>query len=125
MRHLENRLLEKCLVSYWFVNIELFHPEWRNFDQNDTRFLNTAEKFIFLILRFRDSSLCLFSISSMPVSNHRVLLLNFQLCGSNLHSFSTGSRLLFREKASAHFIPEVFRVSGQSSNSLDAVAVDD
>ncbi len=52
MRHLGNRSLEKCLVSYRFVNIKLLHPEWRNFDRNDTRCLDTKEKFIFLILRF-------------------------------------------------------------------------
>ncbi len=42
MRHLENRLLEKCLVSYQFINLRLFHPEWRNFDQTDKRFLDTG-----------------------------------------------------------------------------------
>jgi hypothetical protein len=35
-RHLENRLLEKCLVSYWFDDLKLFHPDWTNFDQTDT-----------------------------------------------------------------------------------------
>jgi hypothetical protein len=28
MRHRENRSSEKCLISYWFINLELFHPEW-------------------------------------------------------------------------------------------------
>jgi hypothetical protein len=42
MRHLEIRLLEKCLISYQFVNLKLFHPEQRNFDQTDTRFLDTG-----------------------------------------------------------------------------------
>jgi hypothetical protein len=23
-RHFKNRLLEKCLISYWFINLELF-----------------------------------------------------------------------------------------------------
>ncbi len=124
MRHLRNRSLEKCLLSYWFVNIKLFHPEWRNFDRIDTRFLDTREKFIFLILKFWDSSLCLFSITPMPVSNHRVLFLNFQLCGSNLPAVLNRNLSIIPEKAFAHFKPEVFRVSGQSSNSLDAVAVD-
>ncbi len=63
-RHLKNRLLEKCLVSYWFINLELFHPEWRNFEQNDMRFLNTGEDFF--ILRFWDNAF--FSISPMPGS---------------------------------------------------------
>ncbi len=54
MRHLENRSLEKCLGSYRFVNLELFHPEQRNFDQNDMRFLNYSRSFFFniKILRF-------------------------------------------------------------------------
>ncbi len=39
---LENRSLEKCLVSYRFVNLKLFHPQQRNFDQDDTGFLNTG-----------------------------------------------------------------------------------
>jgi hypothetical protein len=41
MRHLENRSLGKCLVSYQFVNLELFHPEQRNFEQTDTRFFDS------------------------------------------------------------------------------------
>ncbi len=61
-RHLKNRLLEKCLVSYWFVNLKLFHPERRNFDQNDMRFLDTTD-FIFPVLRFE---IVPFSISPMP-----------------------------------------------------------
>ncbi len=40
MRHLKNRTLEKYLVSYQFVNLELVHPEWRNSEQTDIRFLN-------------------------------------------------------------------------------------
>ena len=41
-------------VSYWFVNLKLFHLEWRNFDQNDMIFLDTGvKKFVFDI---RDSS---------------------------------------------------------------------
>jgi hypothetical protein len=40
MRHLQNGSFEKCLILYQFVNI--FHPEPRNFDQTDTRFLNTG-----------------------------------------------------------------------------------
>ncbi len=55
MRHLENRSLEKCLVLYWFVNLELFHPEWRNFDQTNTRFLDTSISWMIFnteILRF-------------------------------------------------------------------------
>ncbi len=51
MRHLGKRSLEKCLVSYWFVNLKLFHLEQINFGQNNMRFLDTGEKFIFLILR--------------------------------------------------------------------------
>ncbi len=47
MRRLNNKSLEKCLVSYWFINLELFHPEQRNFDQNVMRFLNTGEKICF------------------------------------------------------------------------------
>jgi len=42
MRHIENRSLEKCLLSYRFVNLILFHPEWRNFDWTDTRFPDTS-----------------------------------------------------------------------------------
>jgi hypothetical protein len=45
MRHLENRSLEKCIVSYWFINLKLFYPELRNFDQNDMRFLDNREFF--------------------------------------------------------------------------------
>ncbi len=41
-RHLENRLLEKCLVLYQFVKLKLFHHERRNFDRTDMRFLDTA-----------------------------------------------------------------------------------
>ncbi len=52
MRHLKNRSLGKCLKLYQFANVKLFHPEWRNFYQTDTRFLDTGEKFIFLISRF-------------------------------------------------------------------------
>ena len=55
MRHLKNRSLEKCLVSYWFVNLKLFNPEWINFDWVDTRFLETCiSRMIFdtEILRF-------------------------------------------------------------------------
>jgi hypothetical protein len=66
MRHLKNRLLEKCLISYQFVNLKLFYPECRNFDQNDMRFLDAKEKFIFPISRFRDLRFCLFSISPLP-----------------------------------------------------------
>jgi hypothetical protein len=40
MRHCKNRSLEKR-ISYQFINLELFHPEWRKFDQTDTRFLDT------------------------------------------------------------------------------------
>ncbi len=50
--HLENRLLEKYLVSYWFDNLKLFHPDWTNFDQTDT----------FEIIYF--------SISPMPVTDY-------------------------------------------------------
>jgi hypothetical protein len=42
IRHIENRSLEKCIILYWFVNLELFHPEWRNFDLINSRFLNTG-----------------------------------------------------------------------------------
>ncbi len=42
MRHLKNRSLEKCLVSYRFINFKLFHPEQRNFDRTDMRFLDTC-----------------------------------------------------------------------------------
>ncbi len=86
MRHLKNRLLEKCLVLYLFINLKLFHPEQRNFDQNDTRFLDTGEKNIFQILRFRNSRLCLFSISPMPGSNLQVLhsMLGSQPCPQTL-----------------------------------------
>ncbi len=42
MRHLDNRLLEKCLVLYQFINLKLFHPERRNFDGTDVRFLDTG-----------------------------------------------------------------------------------
>jgi hypothetical protein len=38
MRHLKNRLLKKCLVSYQFVNVKVFHPEWRNFDPTEIKF---------------------------------------------------------------------------------------
>jgi hypothetical protein len=38
MRHLKNRSLENCLVFYQFVNLKLFHPEQRNFDQTDRYF---------------------------------------------------------------------------------------
>ena len=48
MRRFENKSLEKCLVSYWLINLELFHPEQRNFDQKDTIFLDTREKILFL-----------------------------------------------------------------------------
>ncbi len=44
MRHLENRLLEKCQ----FLNLKLFHPGRRNFDQTDTRFLNTSISWMIL-----------------------------------------------------------------------------
>ncbi len=47
MKHLKNILLEKDLVSYRFIDFKLFHPEQRNFYQNDTRFLDTGE---FLVL---------------------------------------------------------------------------
>jgi hypothetical protein len=47
MRHHKNISIKKCLISYWFVNLKLFHPEWRNFDQNDKRFLNSVEKVLF------------------------------------------------------------------------------
>jgi hypothetical protein len=61
MRHLKNRSLEKCLLSYQFINLKLFHPERRNFDQNDLRFLDTGEKILFS--RFE---IIVFSISPMP-----------------------------------------------------------
>ncbi len=63
MRHLENRLLEKCHISYQFLNLELFHPEWRNFDQNITRFLSTREKKIGGVFEIRDSRPPLLDIS--------------------------------------------------------------
>ncbi len=66
MRHLKNRSLGKCLTLYWFFNLELFHPKQRNFDQNDFRFLNTAEKMIFLISGI---DIVPFSISPMPGPN--------------------------------------------------------
>ncbi len=47
MSKYENISIKKCLISYWFVNLKLFHPEWRNFDQNDKRFLNSVEKVLF------------------------------------------------------------------------------
>ncbi len=40
MRHLKNSMLEKYLVSYRFVNLELVHPERRNSEQTDIRFFN-------------------------------------------------------------------------------------
>jgi len=42
MRHLKNRSLKKCLVSYQFINLKLFYPQWRNFDRTDMRFLDTG-----------------------------------------------------------------------------------
>jgi hypothetical protein len=55
MRHLDNRSLGKCLVSYWFVNLELFHPEQRNFDQNDNFSIPEKKNYVFdiEILRFK------------------------------------------------------------------------
>ncbi len=57
MRHLENRTLGKCLVSYWFVNLKLFHPEQRDFDQSNMRFLETRKMYFSDIEILR---LCLF-----------------------------------------------------------------
>jgi hypothetical protein len=62
MRHLENSPLKKFLVLYWFVNLKVFHPECRNFDQTDTIFLNTEETFLFSIFEivvFFQSQPCL------------------------------------------------------------------
>jgi len=42
MRHLKNRSLEKCLISYQLVNLDLFHPECRIFDRTNMKFLNTG-----------------------------------------------------------------------------------
>jgi hypothetical protein len=67
MRHLKNRSLENCLISYRLIYLKLFHPEGRNFDWTDMRFLDTGiSQTKFLILRFRDSRLPSFSISPMP-----------------------------------------------------------
>jgi len=65
MRHFKNRSLKKCLVLYQFVNLKLFHPEWRNFDWTTMKFLKR-----FLILRFRDSRLPTFSMLPMPGGKH-------------------------------------------------------
>ncbi len=56
MRNLENRLLEKCLISYQIINLKLFHPEQGNFDQNYMRFLDTGEIFLFSIFEIWDHS---------------------------------------------------------------------
>ncbi len=61
MRHLKNRLLGKCLKSYWFVNLKLFHPEQGNFDQTAMRFLS-GENIIFSDIQIL--RLCLFQ--SLP-----------------------------------------------------------
>ncbi len=81
MRHLGNRLLEKCLISYRFINLELFHPELRNFDQNNMRLIDTGENFIFQILRFWDSRLCFFQ------SHLRLIQITFK---SRIFTFSLG-----------------------------------
>ncbi len=72
MRHLEIRSLEKCLVSYQFVNLKLFHPEWRNFDCTDMRFLDTGISQTILILRFGDLRSPTFSFSPMPAAKYNV-----------------------------------------------------
>jgi len=47
MRHHE-QIVEKCLVLYQFINLKLFHPEWRNSDRTDLIFLDTGiSKMIF------------------------------------------------------------------------------
>jgi len=71
MRHLKNRSLEKCLGYYWFVNLELFHPEQRNFDQNDMRFLDYWRNYFFQYQDFeiRDCaffSICLYGRGPIP-----------------------------------------------------------
>ncbi len=68
-RHLKNRLLEKCIVSYQFINLKLFHPEWINFKQNNMRFLNTGE-FFFQYQDFKIWDHAFFSISPMPALNY-------------------------------------------------------
>jgi hypothetical protein len=65
----QNQIIGKMFHIESVCYSQTFHPEWRNFDQNDMRFLNTGEKFIFSILRFRDLRLCLFSISPMPATD--------------------------------------------------------
>ncbi len=63
-KNLENGSLEKCFVSYQFITLKLFHPEQRNFDQNNMRFLDTREKILLLIFEIQDCSF--FSISLVP-----------------------------------------------------------
>ncbi len=59
MRHLKNRSMGKCLVSYQFISLELFHPEQTNFDRTYMSFLKTSISqtiFVTEILRFEIAS---------------------------------------------------------------------
>ncbi len=71
MRHLKNRSLEKCLISYPFFNLELFHPQNGEILTEQKRDFSIAV-FLkqFLIPRFQDARLPTFSISLM-LATHR------------------------------------------------------
>ncbi len=96
----KNRSLEKCLILYQFINIKLFYPEGRNFDQTDMRFLEWL-----LILRFKIAyffnlthacSQCLWQLDLNPqtakwLSNEtnktRQSVLSTKCCNAECHFF--------------------------------------
>ncbi len=66
MRYLENRSLEKCLISSPFVNLEIFHPEQRNFEQTDTRFFDIEISQMISDIQISRFEIAYFPISPMP-----------------------------------------------------------
>ena len=73
MRHLENRSLEKYLISYQFVNLELFCLEQRNFDRTNTRLLNTSISQIIFPTKISKFKIAQFFILAHAWNNAQVL----------------------------------------------------